>query len=339
MLLKNKTVFVYDVEVFPNLFTCTIKNTESKAIRSYEISDRKNDLPLIVQCFLNKKIYFCGFNIIHYDSPIVSYLILNYKKLISLPVWEITKQISELSNQIINSQDGQFSSWSKYKYANLFDQLDLLTMMFSNKLRVGLKELQVTMEYKNVQEFDGDFRRPLPVNRIDECLAYNRNDVESSCVLLERLQKDIELRLAIENDYHISALNKDGVNLGMEIIKQRYLAETRLQWSQIKDLRDNRYDHVLLGDIIFDWIKFKDPILQDVLSQVKSHIYVIAKDKEEKKKQDKWEIKFYFRETVYNFSTGGIHSDNKPEAIEPAENEVLIDADVALITLGLVKPC
>ena len=329
MLIRGKTVFVYDVEVFPNLFTCTIKNTESKVIRSYEISDRRNDLPLIVQVFLNPKIYFCGFNVIHYDSPIISFLLLNAKELIKFPVWEITRKIHDLSNEIIGSQDGQFTSWSKYKYANLFDQLDLLTMMFSNKLRVGLKELQVTMEYPNVQEFDGDFRKSLPTSRINDCLIYNRNDVESSCVLLERLQKDIELRLAIEDTYHISALNKDGVNLGMEIIKQRYLAETGLTWNQIKDLRDDGYDEIKLEDIIFNWIKFKDPILQDVLSKVKSHVYKIVKDKEEKKKQDKWEIKFWFRGTVYNFSTGGIHSDNKPEAIEPAENEVLIDADVA----------
>ena len=86
MLIRNKTVFVYDVEVFPNLFTCTIKNTESKAIRSYEIGERRNDLSLIVQLFLNKKIYFCGFNIIHYDSPIISFLLLNVKELIRLPV-------------------------------------------------------------------------------------------------------------------------------------------------------------------------------------------------------------------------------------------------------------
>ena len=60
MLIRGKTVFVYDVEVFPNLFTCTIKNTESKVIRSYEISDRRNDLSLIVQVFLNKKLMMCG---------------------------------------------------------------------------------------------------------------------------------------------------------------------------------------------------------------------------------------------------------------------------------------
>ena len=35
-------------------------------------------------------------------------------------------------------------------------------MMFSNKLRVGLKELQVTMQYPNVQEYEGDFDQFLP---------------------------------------------------------------------------------------------------------------------------------------------------------------------------------
>jgi hypothetical protein len=30
-------------------------------------------------------------------------------------------------------------------------------MLWSSKLRVGLKELQVTMGYHNVEEFEGDF--------------------------------------------------------------------------------------------------------------------------------------------------------------------------------------
>ena len=86
MLLKNKTVFVYDVEVFPNLFTCTIKNTESKAIRSYEISDRRNDLPLIVEVFLNRKIMFCGYNNKFYDDILINYLLIHYKTIIVKPV-------------------------------------------------------------------------------------------------------------------------------------------------------------------------------------------------------------------------------------------------------------
>ena len=86
MIIRGKTVFVYDIEVFPNLFTLAIKNTESGTSRVYEISSRKNDLPQIVMLFLSKKAIYCGFNTIHYDAPIVSFLMMHYKELISLPV-------------------------------------------------------------------------------------------------------------------------------------------------------------------------------------------------------------------------------------------------------------
>jgi exonuclease I len=86
MILKEKTVFVYDIEVFPNLFTCAIKNTESKRSVCYEISERRNDMPQIARLFLNKTCCFCGYNIIHYDSPIISFILLNYYDLIQKPV-------------------------------------------------------------------------------------------------------------------------------------------------------------------------------------------------------------------------------------------------------------
>ena len=75
-------------------------------------------------------------------------------------MWEITGELKKFSDLVINSTTS--AAWSKYKYANLFKDLDLLTMMFAQKLRGGLKSLQVTMEYDNVEEYDGDFNRPLP---------------------------------------------------------------------------------------------------------------------------------------------------------------------------------
>ena len=56
MLIKGKTAFVYDIEVFPNFFSVTLKNTESGNIVSFEISDRKNDMPNIAKVFLNPNI-------------------------------------------------------------------------------------------------------------------------------------------------------------------------------------------------------------------------------------------------------------------------------------------
>lgn len=86
MIIRNKVVFIYDIEVFPNLFILTAKNTESGVSRAFEISNRKNDLPQIQELFTNKHILYGGFNVIHYDAPIVSFLLMHYDELIYLPV-------------------------------------------------------------------------------------------------------------------------------------------------------------------------------------------------------------------------------------------------------------
>jgi hypothetical protein len=85
------------------------------------------------------------------------------------------------------------------------------------------------MEYHNVEEYSGDFNSPLPKSEIPNVRKYNLNDVESTEELLYRSKADIDLRVSIEDTYHISALNKDGVNLGMEILKKKYLEATGLQ--------------------------------------------------------------------------------------------------------------
>ena len=319
MIIRKKVVFIYDIEVFPNAFIITCKNTESGVRRAFEISDRRNDLPQIRELFINKHILYGGFNVIHYDAPIISFLLIHYNELIMLPVWEICKKIKDLSDEIINSKDGQFSSWSRYKYANLFPSLDLLTMLWSSKLRVGLKELQVTMNYHNVEEYDGDFNQYIKPNQIDEAISYCFNDIESTAELLNRCNKDIELRLAIEDEYGIKALNKDGVNLGMEIIKCRYLQETGLSWNDIKDLR-SPCEYLCLNNIIFDFIEFKTPVLQNLLKDLKEQCI--------NPNDNSFERQFYLGETKHTFGMGGIHSVNVPEIIIPKDDEVLIDQDV-----------
>lgn len=170
MLIRNNVCFVYDVEVFPNFFSVTIKNTESGNYKQYEIGERRNDLPDIAKLFLHKGIMFCGYNNKHYDDGIIAYILINYKKLVLKPVWEITAELKAFSDKIVTSETS--ASWSQYKYANLFPSLDLLAMKWSQKLRPSLKALQVTMEYQNVEEYSGNFEKPLPKSEIENVLAY-----------------------------------------------------------------------------------------------------------------------------------------------------------------------
>ena len=327
MIIKGKTVFVYDIEIFPNFFSCAVKNTESKNKQVYEISEWQNDIVKVIKLFKNPNIYFCGYNNLHYDDPIINALIINFDSLVSKPVWETNNFLRDLSNEIIETEGNNYASWSKYKYAYLFSSLDLLTMRFSSKLRVGLKEMQVSMEYPNVQEYDGDFTKSIKQSDRDSIKSYNINDIESTEELLYRSEKDIQLRLSVEEEFNISALNKDGVNLGMEIIKHKYLEETGKSWNEIKDLR-SPCDHLCLKDIIFDYVEFKTPVLQKLLKDLKATCL--------NPNDNSFERKFYLGGVEHTFGMGGIHSVNEPSIFKATDGYRLIDDDVASLYPSLV---
>ena len=274
--------------------------------------------------FLDKRYIFCGYNNIHYDNPIVNFIIEYKETLKKSTRLDIEYNLFQLSQTIIK---GDLEKWKRWKYANNFETLDLLTMLFSQKLRVGLKEMQVTMKYSNVQEYDGDFEAPIPEEDIPKMIQYNINDVNSTEELLYRCENDIKLRLNIEEEYGIKALNKDGVNLGMEILKTKYLEKTHKTWNDIKDLR-SPCDKIALNEIILPFIKFDNPILKDLLNEMKQQ--VVSPDRKGYNKH------FLMDNLEYSVGVGGIHSVNKPSIFIAKEDEVISDVDVASLYPSLI---
>lgn len=337
MQIRGKTVFVYDIEVFQNIFHCSAINTETKEVHKFEISSRKNQLSELISffkqvnspvswndnyttnCSIDSDKIFCGYNNLHYDNPVINYIIEYEHVLAENPVPVITNSIFNLSREITNSGEN-IEKWKRWKYQVWFDSFDILTMLYSNKLRVGLKEIQVTMQYKNVQEFVCDWSKSLPIEDFDSMIDYNINDIESTSALLDRCKKDIDLRLAIEDEYGVKVLSKDGVNIGMKILTHKYLEKTGLTWWDIKDLRSPQA-YIPLKDVILPFIKYDSPILKSVLDEMKTQVVSPGRKGYEKN--------FVFGGLRYTVGVGGIHSKNDPEIIIPAEDEMLIDIDVA----------
>ena len=338
MIIRGKIVYVYDIEVFQNIFHCSVKNTETNDIYKFEISERKNQLRELVKFFkqvdkyitwgdyyttninIPANVIFCGYNNLHYDNPIINYIIEYEDKLMQYNIPTICSSIFNLSKTITTSSEDNIDALKHWKYQIWFDTFDILTMLYSNKLRVGLKEIQVTMLYPNVQEFVCDWTKPLPLEDFDSMIDYNINDIESTSELLNRCKKDVDLRIAIEDEYGVRVLSKDGVNIGMKILTQKYLEKTGLTWWDIKDLR-SPMSVIPLKDVILPFIKYDSPILQRVLEDMKNQIVSPGRKG--------YENKFVFNNLRYSVGVGGIHSVNSPEIIIPRDDEMLIDIDVA----------
>lgn len=329
MKIKGKTCIVFDIEVLKNVFTCTCKNTDTKQITVFEISPRRVDIQGLVT-FFYENYYFVGYNNIHYDNPILNYIIMLYNKhyFNGYSTRELTESIFRMS-QLVIDKNSDFDLWKEYKYARNFLSIDLLTMLYSKALRVSLKEMQVTMQYKNVEEFVVDWHQDLPEKDIDRLISYNINDVESTEELLYRCKDLLELRIETEKDFGLPCLSLDRVNLGDRLLQLKVMEKTGLNKKQLENMKSPA-DYVDLEKVIFPWIKFESPILQKKLTDMKNQHNVSPGRKG-------YINTFIFGEMKVTIGVGGIHGDNGTCIIKPNEDELLLDSDVNSLYPSLMR--
>ena len=319
MIIHDKTVIIYDIESFPNFFCCTCKNTETQKIRTFEISARQDDILELSNYFLKKEFLFCGYNNKHYDDVIINYIIMYAERMIIFPKLRITDSIFNLSQYIIKED---IDKYKRFKYADLFESMDLLTMMFSSKLRVGLKEMQLTMHYNNVLEYEGDFNDYVQPEDYSKIIEYNINDVNSTTCLFNKLvdKGEIDLRLFIEEEYGFNALSMDSVKFGETILAKKVCEELHIDKRQLEKMR-SPMDMIPLKDVILPFIKYKNPKFQQVLEDMKEQIV-------SSKERKSYENKFVVSNLQYSVGIGGIHSINKPRIYVPKEDEYIGHLDV-----------
>lgn len=340
-----KKLCVYDIEVLLNCFLCCARVVGGET-RTFEISERRNDLEEMLAFFQSDKYIFVGYNCSHYDTPIVNMLIYKFLKSKNVRYQDVTDEAYALSAIIIN---GDQFSWKNYKYANLFPQIDLMTMMASKALRVGLKSLQVTMCYKNVKEMGIDWRKPIDAKDIDDLIYYCQNDVGSTTELLTLLKGDLVLRQQIQKEFNIQCLSKDGVGIGVDIFTKFVCAKLGIYPGDLKNYVSVP-SVVRVKDYIQPCIKFKTKTFNDLLDWYKSLVLTIDEaeeqlnedekrltshkkietweDLEEAKGKGKYKKKVLFNNLAHMFALGGVHSVNRPKIyVEDADYE-LYDEDV-----------
>ena len=321
MWIRNKKVYVYDIEIFPNVFHCCAKDTETGELYKFEISERKNQLDKLVGFFVSgTDKMFCGYNNKHYDDVIINYIIDYYDKMRFLPYWKICGSLFNLSQILVKDEDETRDKVKRWRYAKYFYSMDLLTMLFSRKLRVGLKTMQITMRYVNVYEYEGAFENNLPACEIDNMISYNINDVNSTEELLNKLKGDVELRLFIEHEHGIDCLSMDSVKMAETFLLEEYSNKSGIPKNVIKEMR-SPMDYIPLKDVILPFIKYKNPKLQSILEEMKEQV-VYSKERKG------YEKKFVLSNVVYSIGVGGIHTIHTPKIFLPKDDEFIGHADV-----------
>lgn len=327
MIVKERPVVLYDIEVFPNCFHCTCKDSENHNIYKFEISCRKNQLEELVDFFYTNRTdhVMCGYNNKHYDDIVISYIIHFYNRMKRLGYSRICSSLYYLSKEIISSEKtGNIDKIKQYKYANYFYSFDLMLMLYSSKQQKSLKEIEILLHMPNVQEYEGNFDMQIEECDIDAMIEYNVNDVDATETLLNKVKEDVELRLEVEKEWGFDALSMSGVRFGEEILLNTVLGITNTTKDELKT-RTRKVGNIRLGDIILPFIQYSNPKLKEVLLDVKNATCNASKSD---KKQESYEKKFVLSNICYSIGEGGIHTINEPRVYKPTDEQFIGHSDV-----------
>lgn len=273
--------WVYDIETYPNIFTFAVIYANGKGERVFEVSDRKNETPLLLE-FLrnvyNNKHRLVGFNNVAFDYQVVHY-ILNKSSIAlrkNVPLELDSEEIYREAQRIIIEGDfgrnrGVPEREFKIKNIDLFK-----VMHFDNEARsTSLKQLEFNMRSDNIEDLPYEVGRVLNDEEKDVLIKYNLHDVKETLKFYSNVIENIKFRDELNKKYPFDCSNFNDTKIGKEYfiyeIEKRKpgTCYTRLPDGRRK-LNQTKRDSIALKDVVFPYVKFDRPEFQAVVKWLRS---------------------------------------------------------------------
>lgn len=314
----NKEIFIWDIETFPNFFLASFKNIKTNEYINFEISDRKNNC-FLLQKFLSQNVKgLIGFNNLNFDYPVLHNTVLKsnrpYKAL------EIYKEVESIIST---------------KYPAIWDnqvkvpQLDLYRIWhYDNKNKsTSLKWLEFAMRLPNVEDLPYKPGTVLTSEQMDHIISYCKNDIDATHKFYEISSKHIDIRKFYTNLEGMNLMNASEIKMSKNIFGKYLSKEMNVDVKTLSAMRTERSE-VLIRDVVFDYIKFNDPLNQEVLNKFNSYKWIDTSNMS-KEQAKKYSISFSrnYKNVVREYAEGGLHSFGKPGIYESDDEYVLVDVD------------
>jgi len=329
--------YIYDIEIYTNIFLVCVKNINTQKKYSFEISQRKQQTKELVE-FLNQPIRLIGFNNQNYDNLLIQKFLEN----LHLKGKDLVTLLKSQSDKIItNEKYSKFcKKFTKVPTIDLF----LLHHFDNDAKRCSLKELEFVFNMNNIQELPFDFTKPVPTDQFDTLIDYCWNDIEATYRLYNYSLEDIKLREELSSKYNIDMLSYNSPKMGE---KSFSLALTSINptFEQKLKLQTPRTE-IKLQDIIFPYVSFEFEGFQKLLEYFKSKIITDTyKTFSEipfdtlttiegfynihKTKGVQANLNIVHKEMEFVFGTGGIHSCIEAGIYESDQEHDILDIDVS----------
>ena len=316
--MNEKQIFVYDLETFPNFFLAVFKSIKTGKFYYFEISDRKNETFKLNRFLHNEVEGLIGFNNLNFDYPVLHNTILR-------------SNIPYTSQTIYKEVEKIIST----KYSAIWDnqikipQLDLYKIWhYDNKNKsTSLKWLEFAMRLPNVEDLPYKPGTILTSSQMDEIISYCENDINATEQFFKKSSKHIEIRKFYTNLEGMNLINASEIKMSKNIFGKYLSKEMKVDTKTLSQMRTERSE-VNIKDIIFDYIKFNDPVNQEILEKFKSYKWIDTSNMS-KEQAKKYAITFSrnYKNVIREYAEGGLHSFGKPGIYESDDEYILVDVD------------
>ncbi len=220
--------WIFDIETYPNCYTFCAVYSNGKGIRTFEISDRKNEVEEMLE-FLRKvatsKHKLVGFNNVGFDYPVIHYILEKSKKakVAGKPLAIKAKEIYDVAMKLIRSQnDEKFGNAIRDKEVKI-PQVDLFKIHhFDNKARAtSLKMLEFNMQSDNIEDLPYPLGTVLKDHEIDELIKYNKHDVLQTLKFYKESIEAISFREKLTEKYGFDCTNFNDTKIGKQYFINR----------------------------------------------------------------------------------------------------------------------
>lgn len=349
-----KKDWIYDIEVFPNLFLLCAIDIHRKDYRYFLICKQQNDKEKLFTWMRDEVNSLIGFNNLGYDYPIVHYLITKYFKLKGS---QLCNKLYLESKKIINSGFDAGSRNTIPVNKHLRKQIDLLKINhFDNKAKmVGLKVLEFNMRMDNIIDLPHDPNTDVPDEKVQEVVRYCFNDCEGTYEVYLKTLPEIELRTKLSNIYNQDFTNFNSTKIGETILINKIIETQGISSvydvfetdrGTRKTIKNTRREYINLQEVIFDYVRFKSDNFNSLLNWFKKQTITETKGffseipfeqltelephyKVKVKNRKQESLNVVYRDFQYVFGLGGIHGSIDAGVYESDEEYVLRDVDVA----------
>jgi len=314
----------YDLEVYPNFFLAGFQLPTGENYL-YEISDidgvitnHAPELQEFMDYVDQSGLTLVGYNSNHYDDPVLSEVLI-----------DPTPERGYATSYAIIELDEPV-----YNMARLFSSIDL---MQSTKGRMSLKKLGVCLEHDKLQELPFDPHVPVTREQADVLRDYNINDLNITKKALVELNGELKLKAEMGELYNLDLISKGRATIAEQVMCAEYEKLTGRTYKELKSM---------VRSIISKQtsVKIDEPTWWGAFDTM---FEKSENGKRLKAQADymfntpirmwdgKLEAKGVFANPVfiedrwYKMGIGGIHSIDGAGATIPAEDETLVDIDVA----------